>query len=432
MIPFTRSSAASRIALAVALAAGTMVVAAPANAQRLRDQSSHRDEKPAKPGNEDYSKAFVAIYQPMAKSVTDGTDPATLKAQIPGLIAAATTPSDKFAAGQMVYSVGSKSSDIALQRQGLDMMLDSGKTPPDAYARNVFAAGQLAYEAKDWAAARARIQQAIDAGYKDNDPELLLAEAYFGDDQAEAGVAALDKAIAAKVAAGQQIPESWLKRGLAMAYQGNLDAQATKYAGMYAQYYPSANSWGDAIAIERNMHTYDDQELLDLMRLADTAHALRNQRDYVDYISAADARRLPGEVQRVIKEGLAAGMLKSGDVFVNDANTMSAGRVTADLASLPGLEKDARANSATVATIMAAGDAFLSYQQPAKAEEFYNLALAKPGVDTARVLTRLGIAQVQQGKNEEAKATFAKVEGARQAIARLWSLYSQQAKPSAQ
>ena len=60
---------------------------------------------------------------------------------------------------------------------------------------------------------------------------------------------------------------------------------------------------------------------------------------------------------------------------------------------------------------MAAGDAFLSYQKPAEAEEFYTLALAKPGVDTPRVLTRLGIAQADQGKSAEAQATFAKVEG---------------------
>ena len=124
-------------------------------------------------------------------------------------------------------------------------------------------------------------------------------------------------------------------------------------------------------------------------------------------------------------------MLKSSDVFVSEANTISAGRVQADTADLPKLAKDARAPGATVATLMAAGDAFLSYQKPADAEEFYTLALAKPGVDTPRVLTRLGIAQVDQGKTAEAQATFAKVEGARQAIARLWAVYALQAgKPA--
>jgi hypothetical protein len=52
-------------------------------------------------------------------------------------------------------------------------------------------------------------------------------------------------------------------------------------------------------------------------------------------------------------------------------------------------------------------------------------------VDTPRVLTRLGIAQADQGKTADAAATFAKVEGARQAIARLWALYTQQAAKTA-
>ena len=114
-------------------------------------------------------------------------------------------------------------------------------------------------------------------------------------------------------------------------------------------------------------------------------------------------------------------------MFVSEANTISAARVQADTADLPKLAKDARSPGATVATLMAAGDAFLSYQKPAEAEEFYALALAKPGVDTPRVLTRLGIAQADQGKTAEAQASFAKVEGARQAIARLWGIYAGQA-----
>ena len=80
----------------------------------------------------------------------------------------------------------------------------------------------------------------------------------------------------------------------------------------------------------------------------------------------------------------------------------------------------------TAVTATAAGETFLNYQQPAKDEEFYTIALSKPGVDTQRVLTRLGIAQLDQGKVAEAKATFAKVTGPRQQIAQLWTIYAGQ------
>jgi hypothetical protein len=412
--------AASRLAFAVALAT-TTAVGMTATATPAFAQKKGKEEAP----KANYSKPFIAAYQPLAKLMEAGGDLAPIKPQLPALIAAASTPDDKFATGQVIFNVGAKTNDVALQRQGLDLMLGSGKTPPADLARNTFAAAQLAYNAKDWGAARTYAERAVTAGYE-GDAELLIAESYFAEDQVATGLAALDKAIARKVAAGAKPPEDWLKRGLGQAYQARLQPQSMKYAAMYAQSYPSQASWGDAIAIQRNFADYDGQELLDLLRLAARADALRNERDYIDYITAADARRLPGETQRIIEAGVAAGMLKTNDVFVSEARTISSGRVKADMADLPGLERDARASSATAATAMAAGDAFLSYNQPAKAEEFYKLALAKPGVDTARVLTRLGIAQLDQGNLTEAQANFAKVEGARQAIARLWGVYAAQ------
>ena len=49
-----------------------------------------------------------------------------------------------------------------------------------------------------------------------------------------------------------------------------------------------------------------------------------------------------------------------------------------------------------------------------------------PGLDTQRLLTRVGIAQFDQGKYADAQATFAKVTGPRQPMAQLWALYAAQ------
>ncbi|HEY6868796.1 MAG TPA: hypothetical protein VI199_03465, partial [Novosphingobium sp.] len=171
---------------------------------------------------------------------------------------------------------------------------------------------------------------------------------------------------------------------------------------------------------------FQAQETLDLMRLMERTKSFRDTSDYAEYLQAADARRAPAEVLKVLNEGLAAGKLQATDVFVSDNRGVAQARLAADKASLPALERDANAPSATPATIMAAGDAFLSYDEDAKAEGFYSKALGKPGVDTDRALTRLGIAQVDQGKFAEAQATFAKVNGARKPIAQLWSVYAGQ------
>ena len=77
-------------------------------------------------------------------------------------------------------------------------------------------------------------------------------------------------------------------------------------------------------------------------------------------------------------------------------------------------------------TATGAADAFLSYGEAAKAEALYNIALAKPGAEKDRLLTRLGIAQLDQGKHAEAQASFGKVTGPRRNIAQLWSLYAAQ------
>ncbi len=418
----TFRAAPSRLAFAVALATsaavGLTATATPAVAAKK--------EKKEEPAKANYSKEFIAAYQPMSKVLKEEGDIAGLSAQVPTLVAAATTPDDKLAAGQIIVNIGVKANNTELQRQGLDMMLDSGKMAAVDLPKNTFIAAQLAYNAKDYAAARARAEQAVAAGYT-GDAELLIAESYFAQDQAPAGIQALDKAIAKKVAAGQEVPENWLKRGLAQSYQAKLDPETIKYAGLYAQYYPSKASWGDAIAVQRNLSNYEGQDLLDLMRLAQRTDSMRYERDYADYITAADPRRLPGETQRIIDAGIAAGLLKANDPFVSEARSIAAGRVKADQSDLSGLENDARKPNAPVATLMAAGDAFLSYQQPAKAEEFYKLALAKPGVETPRVLTRLGIAQLDQRKFAEADANFRKVQGARQAIAQLWQIYAKQA-----
>ena len=73
---------------------------------------------------------------------------------------------------------------------------------------------------------------------------------------------------------------------------------------------------------------------------------------------------------------------------------------------------------------MAAADALLSYCENAKAAELYQLALAKPGIDTNTVLNRLGMAQVGAGDYAGAQATLAKVEGRRKPLAGLWSIYA--------
>jgi tetratricopeptide (TPR) repeat protein len=207
--------------------------------------------------------------------------------------------------------------------------------------------------------------------------------------------------------------------------------QAQKFANWYVADYPSETSWRDAIAILLNTGGYENPEILDLLRLGRRAGTLNDGRLYMEYVDAADYRRLPAEVVSVIDEGKASGLLPADDPYVNDTRNQAADRVAADRADMDNLTADARAAGANVRTVMAAGDALLSLGRPADAEEFYVKAAGMGGAEAQMALTRLGIAQFDQGKFAEAEATFEKVEGPRAPIANLWAIYATQQGGSA-
>ena len=354
------------------------------------------------------------------------------KTLLDNAFAAATSPDDRYMAGNLAIKLGDLAKDTVIQRRGLEAMLGSGKVAPADAPRLQFYLGQFAFDQKDYATARTAFQAAITAGYHENDADALLAEAYLGDNQVAQGLAVLKQAIAVRNASPNKAPASWYRRGLGAAYKANLLDQATDFAISLVGAYPTNDNWAGAITVVREVGKFPPQETLDLMRLMGRTNSYAEERDYIEYIQAADARRLPGEVLKVIDAGVAAGKLRANDTFVSEARGIASARIAADRASLVGLERDARAPSASAATVSGAADAFLSYGESAKAESLFTTALAKPGAEQDRLLTRLGIAQVDQGNYAGAHATFAKVGGNRKYIAQLWSIYAgQKASPTA-
>ncbi len=408
------SSSALALALGMGVAAGSMAFSTPALAAK---------KAPALKLSPAFQK-IAADAQKSIEAAKGGGDSAAAKALLDQAFAAVVNNDDKFMAGNLAVSLGSATQDSAMQRRGLESMLASGKVPLEEQGKyNVFV-GQLALQARDYAAAQAAILEAKRLNHVDPEMDVVLAEAYIGNNQAAQGLGVLSQAIETRRAAGQMAPEAWYRRGLGLAYKAKALDQAGVFAKALARDYPTKENWAGAITVVREVGNYKDQEVLDLMRLMDATGSYAERNDYLEYIQTADARRLPGEVLHVIEAGLASGKVPATDGFMLDAKAIASGRLAADKASLAGLERDARGAAASAATLSGAGDAFLSYNEPAKAIDFFTLALAKPGIDQPRVLTRLGIAQVKAGRYAEAQATLAKVTGPRKPIADLWALYA--------
>lgn len=421
---FTLRKRASGMALAITLATGTVLAtgtlgfAEPAHAQK-EERASYSDE-------------FIAAYTPLNDAVNaEGTDLAPLKQQLLSLASLSVSPDEQIAGGGLIYNAGAKTGDRTLQMQGMELMLASGKVPVEQVGRYNYIAYTLAGTAEQWDKARGYLQAAIDANFTTEsvtatDLQISLAESYFSEDRYKEGLAYLNEAIKAQEQAGQPVEESWYRRGLQVAYTNEIVPEVYDFTFGWVSDYPSVQNWRDAINITRNLNDYENQEMLDLLRLSKKVDALSDKQDYILYVDAADARRLPQEVKSLIEEGYASGALDREDTFVAESLSVANNRVAGDRSELPSLEADASAQGAGLRTVVAAGDAFYSYGEYTKAAGFYEKSLTMPGVDAGRILTRLGMSQVQLGQFDAAKATLAKVEGARMPIARLWSTYAEQ------
>lgn len=411
----TSSRKASRLAIAAALmgvgALGVTAIEAPAYAQK----------RPK------YSDEFIEVFAPINEALDeDAPDYASLRDQALAARESIQNDDDRFAYGSTVFSIGQELGDIELQRDGMETMLASGKIPENALPQYTYIAGQLAFNEEDYAVARQRIEEALALGYEAPEALDIIARTYTLEGNTAGALGVVAERVNTAVSAGQVPEEELLKQGLTIAYNNDLYEDATSFSLMLARYYPSVDAWGDAVAIQRNYGDYSDAELLDLLRLLRASGAMRAERDYVDYINYANFRRLPSEVSAVAQEGIAAGMLQSGDPFVTEAVNESEPLVDGLRADLGDLESDASVSGASGSLAIAAGDAYLNFDNGAKAAELYELALTRPDVDQGTAMTRLGIAQVMAGDYAAAQETLANVEGNRAPIAQLWAAYAKQ------
>lgn len=434
----------SRVALAVALSGGVAAAVVPA-------ATVAKEKKEAKAA---FSKGYAAVAADLDKTVTEAKNNPAVKAAadkasaaktdaelsaaraevdaaLGGVLAklqqaeaAATAPLDKVKQGELTRTVGIYMNDPAMQHRGLVMMLNSGQLQAESLGQVQYLAGVTAYQTKQYTEAARWLQAAYDGGYRDpqNMLQAVLADSYKRANNPQAALAMVQKELEAAKANGTRPNETSIRTALQAAYDAKQLAPSAEYAAMLGQYYPSAESWNSAIGVVRQLASLQKRDNLDLMRLMFVTGAMKAKNDYLEYLDNVDPRAFPGEAVKVMNDGIAKGKLTAADLGGEKASTEA--RVSADKASLAGQEREAMKPGASGATLASAGDVFLSYDQPAKAETFYAKALGQPGVDASAVALHLGMAQALQGKYAEAQASFAKVSGARAPVAKLWAAYA--------
>ena len=383
-------------------------------------------EKPASGPSMTLSKEFRAAAGPAQAAIK--ANPAGADAAVTAAEAAATTPDDKFVAAQLRLQVGGATKNQAMQQKAVAGMLSSGSALATGDAPKLnFYAGQFAYLANDFPRAIQYLTEADRLGYKppEQDTYLLLAESNFKSNNVPAGLAFVDKAVAAKTAAGAKAPEAWYQRAASVAYKAKLNSESAKWTRAQVRAYPSVDNWRSALVVYRDSATRDGNLNLDIFRLMRLTKSLAGERDYYEFASLATERGLPGEAKSIIDEGMATSAIPANSRALTELRTMASAKVAGDQASLAAAERQAGA-SATGKVAAATADAYLGYGQDAKAIALYKTALTKGGVDVDAVNTRMGIALARSGDKAGARTAFTAVKGARADIAAFWLLWLDQ------
>jgi hypothetical protein len=397
-----------------------------------KDKAKESKEKQDAPVKRVLSKEFTAAYKP-AIAAYQKKDWAGAIAAWPAAKAAIKSEDDKVEAGIFIADVGRQSNNMPLRLEGVDLILASTALEPKLRPAYLFQKAAFAYDAKNFAAAEPGMIQAYDAGYRANEIEKLISDAFSQQKKYKDAVVWLRKAVDAKLAAKEAVPPIWY--GLGANYTQNKlkdSAGANYWLREFVRADGKPEAWHDALAVLVSSADFNLQETLDIWRLARKNNAMLYQQDYVAYVDAADAKRYPKEVQGVLDEGFAKGTISRQNISFSDIYTVAATEIKADKYEPATRERDARAAKTPYDTLLAA-EFFFSTNNFALARDLYTLALQngggkiadKTGIDqTDRANMRLALSQVGLMDYDNAKANLAKMTSTnRKAIAEYWLLY---------
>jgi len=422
-------------ALSIALAAFSAGVFMPSQAtaqSRKEKQEAEENGAPKISLSRGFQKGAVE-----AQELVQAGDFAGAKTKLESIQSTASKPDDHYFYGSLLLQVGINLKDEALQRSALETMLESGMTPASEAPKFHYFVGQFAFNAKQYDQARTHFQKAIDGNHGGALPEVLIANSYFNEAQAQIvnnqftdagkalvhqGLPHLKRAIELQKASGEPVDASWYNKGLSMAQFGDAP-DAAEWTTLALSNSGTPDNWRLVLReVQNDNANLTRDENLDILRLMASTKSLQNDYSYNEYAETANRVGLPGEVKAILDAGRASGEITPD--FLADLYQIAANGIKEDRTSLANTEKSA-AGAANGRPAANTGNAFLGYGEYAKAIALYKLALQKGGVDADEVNTRLGIALARSGDKAGALEAFGKVSGtgARKQIADLWSVW---------
>lgn len=410
----------STFAIAASILAGGAVLAVPAAAQ---DQTAQAAAQPAQWAPK-ISKEEGAALQPLQAAI-GAQDWAAATAALPAAQAAVTSPDGRYYVGQFQFRIGTGTNNAQLQAQGLDAMIASGGGDPSKAALLYKNRGALAVQAQDFAKAEAAYERWIQLAPNDPQAQIAIAEVKFRQNKPQEAFPLMERAMAARRAAGEPIPENWYLLALQSAIDAKMTPQMLTLSRGLIESNPNASNWRNGLLIYRQSTDLDPAMLLDTLRLMRAVKALDRSDEYLSLADLLYRGNYYAEAKAVLDEAAAAGKVPSSNANAAAIAKAVTGKIAEDRAALPGLEARAR-SSADGELAVRLADGYYGHGNFAKAAEFYRLGVEKGSVDANLINMRLGMALALAGRKAEAEAAFKAVTGPRADLASYWMLWLDQ------
>ncbi|WP_257550230.1 tetratricopeptide repeat protein [Sphingopyxis sp. DBS4] len=418
---FTRFRPMSATAMAAILGCSMMAMVAPAAAKE-----KPKKEEAAKGPSLSPSKAFGPVGKKM-EDAAKKKDAAALQAAVTEGQSVASSNDDKYFLGFYTLQLGILNKDEALQEQGLDMALDSGFVPASDAGLYNFYSGRFAYVKKNYPKAIQRFEAAKAAGSAEESLPVLLMDSYLNAGQVDQGIAIAKAGIEAAHAAGRPASEDLYVRPAKALQAAKRTDDLLDILTLRVRDYPQPEIWRNTLYILLQQVGGDKDLNLDILRLMRATGAMTDRGEYLEYTALATDAGFPGEVVSVINEGAAKNIFPKSDARFGPLLASQTERANADRSGLiadagkPGLTSNPKVARSTA-------DALVSIGEVAKAIPIYEaIASADPVAQY-----RLGVAQALAGQSDAAVASFAKVQGNRARLAKLWTVHVQaKAAPAA-
>lgn len=368
----------------------------------------------------------VGVALQAADKAMKANDLATATAKIQEAMAVADrTDFDTYTIEQFAANLALKQNDLK-GAEGHFKAVASSPALKDADKKNVYTVlVQVATNLQDWPTVVQYGSLLQSANALESNLVEPLAVAYFDTGAQDKAIALAKQQIDADRAAGRQ-PSQALLEIMTNAEAGSKNnAAAIQNLETLVQNYGDPNDWARLIDNEGfTLRGLTDLQALDIYRLRVAVNATTPEEDYAIMATVTSKAGYPGETVAMLEHGMSSGAVKPGS---KAASLLPGARAkeAEDKRSLPSFDAQARAHKTGEFDVKLA-ETYYGYGRYAEAEEAARRALSKGGLKSpAEAKLLVGMSLARQGKNQDAEAAFAQVDGGAndKTIAHLWTVY---------